>query len=597
MAEVIQQRIEDRIPELEQLERVGLFTPTEVRAMLKKVSALEYKLHRRIIGKDDFITYIQYEINVLDLIKKRRNRIRYHFKREEIEYPIIQRIYDVFKRATSKWKDDIQLWLSFVAFCKKWGTKKQLSKVFSSVLAIHPDKPALWITAAKWEMEDCSSSESARQLFLRALRFHPDNKKLYQEYFRMELMHAEKLCKEKSQLEQAKINLDDYEFAEEIMKGELAKIVYKEAIQKISGADFILSLLSVASLFDFAKDIQEQALQDLQILYTKDPLTWDFMAKRELEVNLLPSTESVSKQSKVTDIAQKEERCSAVYEEAVMAVPTEAMWTCYVIFCLERFKRKCNSTDLKQKRWDRMMSVCHRAHDLGLLQESLYKPWLHSLQAFGQEDKATEVAIAMTKRFSQSVETWKMSLQVLMESKSDKVHSLFQEALAQVTPKESLPLWILKAEWTEANQSSEEIEAFFAKGVLFLVPAVSIALKERYLDWSFKTGGIKKARKTFARLHECRPLSLEFFRQMLQIEKEQEKCKMENIRECYERALREFGADEEELWLDYIKEELSHHQGNPENCGKIYWRAMQTLQGEQVESFVSKHTLLQTGHS
>ncbi|MBN3294344.1 UTP6 protein, partial [Polypterus senegalus] len=83
MAEVIQQRIEDRIPELEQLERVGLFTPTE--------------------------------------------RIRYHFKREEIEYPIIQRIYDVFKRATSKWK----------------ATKKQLSKVFSSVLAIHPDKTGI----------------------------------------------------------------------------------------------------------------------------------------------------------------------------------------------------------------------------------------------------------------------------------------------------------------------------------------------------------------------------------------------------------------------------------------------------------------------
>ena len=35
--------------------------------------------------------------------------------------------------------------------------------------------------AAKSELEDRSSSESARQLFLRALRFHPDNKKVYQE--------------------------------------------------------------------------------------------------------------------------------------------------------------------------------------------------------------------------------------------------------------------------------------------------------------------------------------------------------------------------------------------------------------------------------
>lgn len=40
---------------------------------------------------------------------------------------------------------------------------------------------ALWILAAKSEMEDRNSSESARHLFLRALRFHPNNKKVYQE--------------------------------------------------------------------------------------------------------------------------------------------------------------------------------------------------------------------------------------------------------------------------------------------------------------------------------------------------------------------------------------------------------------------------------
>lgn len=40
---------------------------------------------------------------------------------------------------------------------------------------------ALWIMAAKWEMETRLSSESARHLFLRALRFHPECPKLYQE--------------------------------------------------------------------------------------------------------------------------------------------------------------------------------------------------------------------------------------------------------------------------------------------------------------------------------------------------------------------------------------------------------------------------------
>ena len=50
-----------------------------------------------------------------------------------------------------------------------------------------------------------------------------------------------------------------------------------------------------------------------------------------------------------------------------------------------------------------------------------------------------------------------------------------------------------------------------------------------------------------------------------------------------------------ELWLEYIKEERGA-RGQPENCGKLYWRAMKLLEGESVERFVSKYTLLQTGH-
>lgn len=51
----------------------------------------------------------------------------------------------------------------------------------------------------------------------------------------------------------------------------------------------------------------------------------------------------------------------------------------------------------------------------------------------------------------------------------------------------------------------------------------------------------------------------------------------------------------EDLWLQYIQEELGP-LGQPENCSKIHWRAMKFLEGESVERFVSKYTLLQTGH-
>ncbi|XP_014837785.1 PREDICTED: U3 small nucleolar RNA-associated protein 6 homolog [Poecilia mexicana] len=594
MAEIVQQRIEDRIPELEQLERVGLFTKKEVKSIVKKVTALEYKLHRLIVNKEDFIAYIQYEINVLELIKKRRGHINYHFKREEIEFPIIHRINSIFRRATKKWKDDVQLWLSHVAFCKKWETKSQISKVFASMLAIHPDKPALWIMAAKSELEDRNSSESARHLFLRALRFHPDNKKVYQEYFRMELLHCEKLRKQKEELEKADMDLGEYEFSPEILSGKLAEVVYKDATAKIKEAEFVISLLNIAAIFDFTKELQDSILQDLQANHTEDSLTWDFMAKRELEAPGVDEELHTAK-GRALDINRREERCCQVYEEGLKSLNTEPMWTRYVVFCLERLKRKTNVQELKDKRQERLLEVLQRAHDSSLLKENFYKNWLEILLSSGHTEAAASLALSATQRYNQSVSVWSLCLQTLRHLGCGDMAKLFHDALTHVNPKESLPLWQLQLQWSMADQSAEETEAIFKRGLLSSVPAIAMEMKELYLDWSYSVGGYKKARKTFTSLQENRPLSKKFFTSMIQIEKEQETPKINNLRDYYERALQEFGAADDDLWLQYIQEEMGA-LGQPENCAKIHWRAMKFLEGESVERFTSKYTLLQTGH-
>lgn len=597
MAEIIQERIEDRIPELEQLERIGLFSHAEIKAIIKKASDLEYKIHRRTLLKEDFINYVQYEINLLELIQRRRARIKYSFKKDEIEYSMVHRVQGVFGRASAKWKDDVQLWLSYIVFCKKWGTKTHLSKIFSAMLAIHSNKPALWIMAAKWEMEDRLSSESARQLFLRALRFHPECPKLYQEYFRMELMHAEKLRKEKQEFEKAAMDMGDFDHPEEILKGELARIIYKNSISKIKGAEFHVSLLAIAQLFDFAKDLQKEIYDDLQALHTDDPLTWDYVARRELEIESQPGEEQpVSKQAKAVEMGRREERCCAVYEEAVKALPTEAMWKCYITFCLERFSKKTSSVPLRGQRLERTMLAFRKAHELKLLSEVQYKQWIDLLLRQDLFKEALQVAEAGTELFKDSVAMWQTKLQVLIDSKSPDVEMRFEEAFVHLKPQVCLPLWISWAEWSESAKSQEDTEAIFKKAIIAVTGASSVTLKEKYLDWAYRSGGYKKARAVFKSLQESRPFSVEFFRKMMQFEKEQEPCKMVTLREYYERALREFGSSDSDLWMDYIKEELSHPFGKPENCGQIYWRAMKMLQGQSAELFVAKHAMHQAGH-
>ncbi|KAM5274383.1 U3 small nucleolar RNA-associated protein 6 homolog [Ctenodactylus gundi] len=596
MAEIIQERIEDRIPELEQLERVGLFSRAEIKAIIKKASDLEYKIQRRALFKEDFINYVQYEINLLELIQRRRTRIKYSFKKDEIEHSIVQRVQGIFGRASAKWKDDVQLWLSYVVFCKKWATKAQLSKVFSAMLAIHSNKPALWIMAAKWEMEDRLSSESARQLFLRALRFHPECPKLYQEYFRMELMHAEKLRKEKQEFEKADMDMGDFDHPEEILKGELARIVYKNSTSKIKGAEFHVSLLSIAQLFDFAKDLQKEIYDDLQALHTDDPLTWDYVARQELEIESQPGEQPPTKQARVVEVGRREERCCAVYEEAVKTLPTEAMWKCYISFCLERFSKKTSSEILRGKRLERTMIAFRKAHELKLLSESQYKQWIELLLQRDFLKEALEVAEAGIALFRDSVTMWLMKLRVLIDSKNPDVATHFEEAFVHLKPQVCLPLWISWAEWSEGAQSQEDTEAIFKKAILAITGANSVTLKDKYLDWVYRNGGYKKARAVFKSLQESRPFSVDFFRKMIQFEKEQESCKMSNLREYYERALREFGSVDSDLWMDYIKEELNHPLGRPENCGQIYWRALKMLQGEAAELFVAKHAMHQAGH-
>uniref|UniRef100_A0A2K6TP06 U3 small nucleolar RNA-associated protein 6 homolog C-terminal domain-containing protein n=1 Tax=Saimiri boliviensis boliviensis TaxID=39432 RepID=A0A2K6TP06_SAIBB len=142
----------------------------------------------------------------------------------------------------------------------------------------------------------------------------------------------------------------------------------------------------------------------------------------------------------------------------------------------------------------------------------------------------------------------------------------------------------------EGAKSQEDTEAVFKKALLAVIGADSVTLKDKYLDWAYRSGGYKKARAVFKSLQESRPFSVDFFRKMIQFEKEQVSFLFQHFLGKREMLIDIY------LWMDYIKEELNHPLGRPENCGQIYWRAMKMLQGESAEAFVAKHAMHQTGH-
>ena len=60
MAELVEHNLEGMLNELEQIQRVELLSPEEVKEVVKRRQRFEYKLQKRQKKKEDILAYIQY---------------------------------------------------------------------------------------------------------------------------------------------------------------------------------------------------------------------------------------------------------------------------------------------------------------------------------------------------------------------------------------------------------------------------------------------------------------------------------------------------------------------------------------------------------
>ncbi|KAL5019269.1 hypothetical protein ScPMuIL_004991 [Solemya velum] len=589
MAEFVQQSIEEMLPELEQMERVGLFTDQEIRQILKKRKSYEYKLRRKTKCKEDFLQYIQYEINLLALVKKRRKRTGYTFKRVEIDIAIVQRIHMLFRLASTRFQEDVKLWMSHIEFCKKRNEKVTISRLFNKMLQVHTRKAEFWILAAKWEFEDNSNPDNARGLLQRGLRFNEGSEKLWTEYYRMELLLTDKMRKRRKVLG-ANLPEADEDASDAVIKGEIAAVVYKMAVEALPGrVEIILSLLDVCRLFNFTSDQEHRMLKDLEEMFPNSPKTWEALAKTHLVIR---DTEEQS----AIDVLQldSEEKFHMVFEEAVEKIPTSEMWATYLQASLELAQTEA-PRPLKEKRLQRTISVFEEARKKNHLTPDLFLKWLQLVGYGGFGDEMLQLARDATARFPSSVMLWHKHIQLLINNdcSEEEIKQVFATARKSVKEKESWPLWELILECNVRNSTGDTIK-FFETG-LSCCREVSVSVKEMYLQWTYLTAGISKARNLYKRLCQLKPLSLLFYKNYIDMEKSQDKPKIKVLRRAYEEALRDFGTEDADIWIEYIKMETSHPDGSLGNAGKIHFQALKFLEGQLNQDFITRYTLLQTG--
>ncbi|KAF9164975.1 U3 snoRNP protein [Actinomortierella ambigua] len=193
MADTVRFYMEEMLPEIRDLEQKGIFSKVELASIIKKREKFEYALKRRITKKADFLRYIEYEMNLEALRKKRRARMISDTKQSISDYAGPRRIFFIYKRCLTKFHGDISIWLQYISYAKTNSATRMLSKIFAQALQLHPSNAKLWILAAAWEWEENANIVAARTLLQRAIRLNTTTQSLWHEYFRLELVYIAKI--------------------------------------------------------------------------------------------------------------------------------------------------------------------------------------------------------------------------------------------------------------------------------------------------------------------------------------------------------------------------------------------------------------------
>lgn len=143
MADVVQYKMERMLPELDDLERRGLFSRHEIAEIVKQRRKFEYRLKRPSPLKQDFVAYIDYEksLDALRLLRKKAQMKKMgdrKVKKSVSDYAGVSRIIEIYRLATSRFKGDIELWFQYLEFCRERrnGRMKKVRFTFCENLLI-----------------------------------------------------------------------------------------------------------------------------------------------------------------------------------------------------------------------------------------------------------------------------------------------------------------------------------------------------------------------------------------------------------------------------------------------------------------------------
>ena len=559
MAEIVEFRIERSITELEQLERYGLLTNDEIKAVIKKRKAFEYKLQRNTRIKEDYLKYIAYEESLLKLLGVRRDKMGLHSKTVEIENLIVQHIQTLYRTIVFKNQLDVQLWLSFIDFNTRHKSLAKISSLYSRMLSVLNNKDWLWVRAAKFEFEVHRAPQTARSLLQRGIRFNPESRLLWHQYFKMELMYCQKIRKRREVLALSGTTSDDKETKEveeckdEVLNGKIASIVYQNAILAFDDFDFAADFLPICSEFDhkLTESHKNMIYDDLKLRFGSREELWDLLAKRMVgdAKEEIKSSSDLTKDEKKKKKKEFERKAIGLYEQKILEFNNEKIWDFYIKYRLEQLSKSNTPKKIKDK-LAKVLDLIQRAWNQNLLSIDMFKEWikLHfsCSDKYDNKNKIKQILLNGCDRWTDTLDVWYFCIPFVIKIVDSKheIKNFFEKILHKFNRindenvDKIIEIWDKYMEWSAKNLQPIEIMNITKKLSKMSADKNDRKLigymRPRILDALNSSYGLDKARHYYHSFKKTPPLLLSFHQKMLEIETNCENINHHLVRSIHE---------------------------------------------------------------
>ncbi|KAK9460648.1 U3 small nucleolar RNA-associated protein 6-domain-containing protein [Lipomyces oligophaga] len=198
MSEKIRYYLEQTLPELEALQKLRLFSREEINSITRRRTEFEHRIGNRGTVLLDYLKYVQFEMN-LDLLRRKRigrlTAVTASNDGDEAAQKVAasvaswsgnQRILYVFNRATTRFPGNIDLWTQYISYAQQIKARKVLNRICREMVRLHPGNPNVWVIVADHELIDNANRLAARQTLLRGMKFNPNSKLIAQAYEKLE---------------------------------------------------------------------------------------------------------------------------------------------------------------------------------------------------------------------------------------------------------------------------------------------------------------------------------------------------------------------------------------------------------------------------